>query len=79
MKLSLPRKKALIPNVTEHAHHFIFETPNGHVSVGTCKHCGETKSLANSFTHTTPYLKKLRERQEDFERRVEQKHINTLI
>ena len=79
MKLLPTRNKALIPNVTEHAHHFIFETPNGHESVGTCKHCGETKSLANSFTHTTPYLKKLWERQEDFERRVELKHINTLI
>ena len=31
----------------ECAHHWRIESPAGEVSIGTCKHCGSTRSFAN--------------------------------
>lgn len=34
------------------AHHWVFESPNGPTSVGTCNRCGATKEAVNRFTVT---------------------------
>ena len=34
------------------AHHWEIESPNGPTSVGVCKVCGETKEFRNSITST---------------------------
>lgn len=34
--------------MTQCAHHYILEQPNGPLSLGTCKHCGAQKMHRNS-------------------------------
>jgi hypothetical protein len=33
--------------VNHDTHHWIIATPNGKVSTGVCKHCGETREFSN--------------------------------
>tara|TARA_B100000029_G_scaffold326813_1_gene319247 strand:+ start:1213 stop:1455 length:243 start_codon:yes stop_codon:yes gene_type:complete len=37
------------------AHHWIIEPPNGAVSQGSCKICGEQKEFRNSFEYSSWY------------------------
>ncbi len=34
---------------TPHDHHFVIDPPNGKVSLGICKHCGEARDFFNSY------------------------------
>ena len=44
--------------ITEHAHHFIFEQPQGEFSQGVCKHCGATKEARNYLPFTPINMRK---------------------
>jgi hypothetical protein len=39
----------------ECVHHWVFEPPNGRVSIGKCKYCGEKTESVN-FLDTPPLL-----------------------
>ena len=36
-------------------HHWVIEPPNGSVSRGKCKHCGESEEFRNSFEYSSWY------------------------
>ncbi len=53
-KLGTPDKFPLVEDEA-HAHHFIYEEPNGNESTGYCKHCGKQVSHRN-WTDTSDFL-----------------------
>ena len=40
---------------TECSHHWSIEPPNGTMSIGNCKFCGETREFRNSFEYSSWY------------------------
>lgn len=36
-------------------HHWVIEPPNGAVSVGKCRHCGERREFRNSYEYSSWY------------------------
>ena len=40
---------------TECSHHWSIEPPNGTMSIGNCKLCGETREFRNSFEYSSWY------------------------
>ena len=40
--------------IKSHAHHYLFESPNGTHSTGVCVHCGETQTIPNSLPPVSP-------------------------
>jgi len=59
---SSPKKKAAEAEATTEAvveggcvHHWVIDPPNGAVSQGSCKSCGEKKEFRNSFEYSSWY------------------------
>ena len=48
--------------LNEHAHHWMLDTPNGPITIGTCKICHEDREFYNSIdTAAWPALRKNKE------------------
>ena len=57
---SSAKKKAVVTEQTEAVtegcvHHWVIDPPNGAVSKGRCKACGEEKEFRNSFEYSSWY------------------------